>query len=82
MKTIKVKEFEVPVGAMGDVAEIITDNELENTITGVDEEVEIVFVEVRYEKGSEEEQTAIHEIQDVIDNYEDDEDEEEEEREG
>jgi hypothetical protein len=29
MKTIKVKGFEVPVGAMGAVAEIITDNELE-----------------------------------------------------
>jgi hypothetical protein len=82
MKTIKVKEFEVPVGAMGDVAGIITDNELENTITGVDEHGDFVYVEVRYEKGEEEEQTAIHEIQDVIDNYEDDDDEDEEEKEG
>jgi hypothetical protein len=82
MKTIKVKEFEVPVGAMGDVAEIITDNELENTITGVDEDGDFVYVEVRYEKGEEEEQAAIHEIQDVIDNYEDDDDEDEEEKEG
>lgn len=79
MKTIKVKEFEVPVGAMGEVAGIITDNELENTITGVDEDGEIVFVEVRYEKGVEEEQAAIHEIQDAIDNYDDDEEEEEKE---
>lgn len=79
MKTIKVKEFEVPVGVMGDVAGIITDNELENTITGVDEDGEIVFVEVRYEKGVEEEQAAIHEIQDAIDNYDDDEEEEEKE---
>lgn len=79
MKTIKVKEFEVPVGAMGDVAGIITDNDLVNTITGVDEDGEFVYVEVRYEKGAEEEQAAIHEIQDVIDNYEDDDDEEEEE---
>ncbi|MGZ3851079.1 MAG: hypothetical protein ACXVMS_07640 [Flavisolibacter sp.] len=78
MKTIKVKEFEVPVDAMGEVAEIITDNDLENTITGVDEDGEFVYIEVRYEKGAEEEQEAIHEIQDVIDNY-DDEDEEEEE---
>lgn len=78
MKTIRVKEFEVPVGAMGDVAGIITDNELENSITGVDEDSEFVYIEVRYEKGAEEEQEAIHEIQDVIDNY-DDEDEEEEE---
>lgn len=83
MKTIRVKEFEVPVGAMGDVAGIITDNELENTITGVDEDGEIVYVEVRYEKGVEEEQEAIHEIQDVIDNYEEDDNEEdEEEKEG
>jgi hypothetical protein len=81
MKTIRVKEFEVPIGAMGDVAGIITDNELENTITGVDENGDFVYVEVRYEKGAEEEQEAIHEIQDVIDNYED-EDEEEEEKEG
>ena len=76
--TIKVKEFEVPVGVMGEVAGIITDNELENTITGVDEDGEIVFIEVRYEKGVEEEQAAIHEIQDANDNYEDDDDEEEE----
>jgi hypothetical protein len=55
MKTIRAKEFEVPVGAMGDVAGIITDNELENTITGVDEDGEFVYVEVRYEKGAEEE---------------------------
>ena len=79
MKTIKVKEFEVPVGAMGDVAGIITDNELENTITGVDEDGEFVYVEVRNEKGGDEEQKAIHEIQDVIDNYDDDEEEEEKE---
>jgi len=78
MKTIKVKEFEVPVGAMGEVAGIITDNELENTITGVDEDGEIVFVEVRYEKGIEEEQAAIHEIQDAIDNCDDEEEEDDE----
>jgi hypothetical protein len=84
MKTIRVKEFEVPVGVMGDVAGIITDNELENTITGVDEDGDFVYVEVRYEKGVEEEQEAIHEIQDVIDNYEEDDDveEDEEEKEG
>ncbi|RZK20108.1 MAG: hypothetical protein EOO43_11320 [Flavobacterium sp.] len=84
MKTIRVKEFEVPVGAMGDVAGIITDNELVNTITGVDEDGDFVYVEVRYEKGVEEEQEAIHEIQDVIDNYEEEDDEEidEEEKEG
>ena len=82
MKTIKVKEFEVPVGAMGDVAGIITDNDLVNTITGVDEDGEFVYVEVRYGKGEEEEQAAIHEIQDVIDNYEDDDEEDEEEKEG
>ena len=78
MKTIKVKEFEVPVGAMGEVAGIITDNELENTITGVDEDGEIVFLEVRYEKGVEEEQAAIHEIHDAIDNFDDEEEEEDE----
>ena len=82
MKTNKVKEFEVPVDAMGDVAEIITVNELENTITGVDEDGEFVYVEVRYEKEAEDEQEAIHEIHDVIDNYEDEDggDEEDEDR--
>ena len=34
MKTIKVKELEVPVDAMAEVAEIITENEITNTITG------------------------------------------------
>ena len=78
MKTIKVKEFEVPVGAMSEVAGIITDNELENTITGVDEDGDIVFVEVRYQKGVEEEQAAIHQIQEAIDNFDDEEEEEDE----
>ena len=78
MKTIKIKEFEVPVNVMSEVAQIITDNELENSITGVDEEGKIIFVEVRYEKGIEDEQAAVHEIQDVIEDYEEDEDDKEE----
>lgn len=81
MKTIRVKEFEVPLEAMGEVAGIIADHELENKITGVDENGEIVFVQVRYEKGVEEEKEAIHAIQDVIDDYEDDDNEEEVEEE-
>ncbi len=50
MKTIKVKEFEVPVCIIGEVADLIATNDLENCITGTDEDQEIIFIEVSYDK--------------------------------
>ncbi len=74
MKTIKVREFEVPVEIMGEVAELIASNDLENSITGTDEDQEIIFIEVSYDKDEEDQKAAIHEIEDAINDYDDEED--------
>ena len=41
MKNIKVKELEVPTGAMPEVVDILIDNDLDNSPTGKDE---LVFI--------------------------------------
>lgn len=83
MRTVKIREFEIPVSAMPEVADILEESELENSITGADDDHEFILVEVHYDKDDEDERTAIHAIDDVIADYEDDEEEdEEEEREG
>ena len=74
MKTIKVKELEVPIGIIGEVADLIATNNLENSITGTDEDQEIIFIEVSYDKDEEDQKAAIHEIEDVINDYGDEED--------
>ena len=53
MKTIKVKEFEVPVGIIADVADILNSNDLTNKITGTDEEHDFIFLEVNFDRDSE-----------------------------
>ena len=73
MKTIKIKELEVPVGIIAEVADIMVSNDLENSITGSDEDQEIIFLEVRYDKDEEEQREAIHQIEDAINDYADDE---------
>ena len=79
MKTIKIKELEVPVGIIAEVADIMVSNDLENSITGSDEDQEIIFLEVRYDKDEEEQREAIHQIEDAINDYDDDEDDDEKE---
>jgi len=68
MKTIKVKELEVPLEAMGDVASILTENEITNSITGTDDDHEIVFIEVQFDK---DEKDVIREIEEAISDYAD-----------
>jgi hypothetical protein len=76
MKTIKIREFEVPTDIIAEVADIIAANELNNKITGTDEEQTVVFVEVHYDKDNEEERQLVHDIDDVINDYDDEDDEE------
>ena len=73
MKTIKVKELEVPIEVIAEVAELLTDNDITNTITGVDEDYEILFMEVEYEKADNQ---VIHDIEAVIEDFHADDDEE------
>ena len=53
MKTIKVKEFEVPVRNIADVADILNSNNLTNKITASDEEHAFVFMEVNFGRDGE-----------------------------
>ena len=68
MKTIKVKELEVLLEAMGDVASILSEIEITNTITGTDDDHEIVFIEVQFDK---DEKEIIQEIEEAISDYAD-----------
>ena len=70
MKTIKVKEFEVSVGIIADVADILNSNDLANKITGTDEEHDFVFLEVNFDKDDEDHTAAYHEIEDAIEAFE------------
>ena len=63
MRTIKVKELKVPVDAMAEVAQIISENDITNSITGVDDDLTTVFVELSYEN---EEKEFIKDIVDVL----------------
>ncbi|MBN8687723.1 MAG: hypothetical protein J0M10_11905 [Chitinophagales bacterium] len=74
MKTIKVKELEVPVGAMPEVVDILMENDLDNSLTGTDEDHELIFLEVSYDKDDEDQRSAVHEIEDISADYEDDDD--------
>ena len=76
MKTIKVKELEVHVGAMPEVVDLLMENELDNNLSGTDENHDFIYLEVSYDKDEEDQKAAIHEIEDIIADYEDDDDEE------
>lgn len=81
MKTIKVKELEVPVGAMPEVVDILMENDLDNSLTGTDEDHELIFLEVSYDKDDEDQRSAVHEIEDIIADHEDDDDDDDEKKE-
>jgi len=81
MKTLRVKELEVPVGAMPEVVDVLIDNDLDNSLTGTDEDHELIYLEVSYDKDDEDQKAAVHEIEDIIDDHADDEDDEENEKE-
>ena len=80
MKTIKVKELEVPVGAMPEVVDILMENDLYNSLTGTDEDHDFIYLEVSYDKDDDDQKAGIHEIDDIIANYEDDEDDDEDKK--
>ena len=77
MKTIKVKEFEVPVRNIADVADILNSNNLTNKIKGTDEEHGFVFLEVNFDN-DDEDHTSACEIESAIKDYYEDEENDEE----
>ena len=72
MKTIKVKELEVPEGVITEVAEILGYNEIKNRILGLDEDQDNILIEIEYDKDDEDVRQTVHDIDDVINDYEDD----------
>jgi len=74
MQTLKVVELRVPVGAMLEVASLLQDSNLDNTINGSNEDDDIILLEISYEKDDKEEREAFDAIESIVDNYEEDED--------
>ena len=81
-RVLTIKELEVPVGAMIQVADLLIEHEISHVLVATDENNDTVTIEVEYGTG---ERDIIHEIEDAIDDNtaestdEDDNDEEEEE---
>jgi hypothetical protein len=75
MKILKVKRLKVPVDGICEVADILAENGITNSLVGSNDDASKVFIEVSYAK---DENQFIHEINDVIEEYEDDEEDEDE----
>ncbi|MBV8256072.1 MAG: hypothetical protein JO154_25980 [Chitinophaga sp.] len=67
--TITAKDFHVPSEIFLTVAGIISKNEITNSITGIDEDDDIIIIELQYNKG---ERGVIREIENAIADYDDD----------
>jgi len=79
MNTVIIKkEIDVPVDVLIDVVDILIEHELSHQITATDKENNYLTVEVEYDR---DERDVIHEIEDVISEYEEEDDEEEDEEE-
>jgi hypothetical protein len=67
-KTVITKlELSVPAGAIVEVADVLLENEIINQIVGSDADEDTVILEVQYEK---EQREVIHEVEDIIAEYE------------
>jgi DNA-binding response OmpR family regulator len=79
MRTIKIKELEVPKELILEVAGILAENKITNELCGADEDNETVTVEVHLEKGNEEMREAVSQIEEMIEDFQDESEEEEDE---
>jgi hypothetical protein len=76
MNTVIVKkELDIPVGLLLEVADILIENEISHEITGTDAENDCITLEVAYDK---EQRDTIHEIEDLIDDYEEEDEDDDE----
>jgi hypothetical protein len=73
---ITKKELNVPTAVIVEVADLLLDNEITNGIVGTDPDNDELIIEVEYEK---EQREIIHEIEDIIADFEESEDDEENE---
>ena len=70
------EEFQVPIDAMVEVANVVCEHNLHHVITEVDDYEEIITLQLEYSK---EEREIIHQIEDLIDDYSPSDDDEEDE---
>lgn len=75
--TITREELEVPAGALIEVADVLIEAEIPVEITGTDADDDTITIEIQYEK---EQRETIHEVKDIIADYEDDEDDEDDKK--
>lgn len=70
---ITKKEVTVPVAVMAQVANVIIENEITHEIVGSDVDDDTITLELQYTK---DEREIIHEIEDIISDYEEESEEE------
>jgi hypothetical protein len=64
---INQKELIIPVGVIAQVSDVIIENEITHTIIGADTDEDTITLEVQFTK---DEREIIHEIEDIISDYE------------
>ncbi len=69
---MRTKQFEIPTELIAEFAEVLSNNELNNSINGVNEEGEILIT-VAYEK---DERETVFELSELVDDYKDQNEEE------
>ena len=70
------RELNVPSGLIMEVADVLLENSIPNEIIGTDDETDELILEITYEK---EQRDVMHQIEDLIADYEEDDEDEEEE---
>lgn len=73
---ITKKELIIPAGVIAQVSDVIIENEITHTIIGADTEEDTVTLEVQFD-----ERELIHEIEDIVADYEEQDDEEQDDEE-
>ena len=73
---ITKKELNVPAAVIVEVADLLLDNEITNDIVGTDPDNDELIIEVEYDK---EQREIIHQLEDIIADFEESEEEEESE---
>jgi hypothetical protein len=75
---INQKELIIPAGVIAQVSDVIIENEITHTIVGADTDEDTITLEVQFTK---DEREIIHEIEDIVSDYEEQADEEQDDEE-
>ena len=75
---INQKELIIPAGVIAQVSDVIIENEITHTIVGADTDEDTITLEVQFSK---DEREIIHEIEDIISDYEEQAEEEQDDAE-